>query len=515
MWPRDWLAYRTQVSPQKIALILGDKQWRYTELNQLTDAVCQQLQADGVEAGQHVAVLMHNNLAYVCLIHAAARLGAVLVPLNTRLTSSELVWQLQQADATTLAVDETFAQTGEELKEKAHCNLFMINNQLAIEETPVPFTIHHSPFTIHHSLQAIVFTSGTTGQPKGAMISFDNHFHSAMASAYRLGLQTNDRWLSVLPLYHVGGLAVIFRSCLYGTAVILHDRFHLDTINHSLDNDQPTLISVVPTMLYRLLNSRAQWPASLRLILLGGAAAPPELVEKANQLSMVNADPLTIDNRQLTINNSPPLIATTYGLTEASSQVATQTPAETAKKPGSVGKPLLFTTIDIVDENGRSLSPGDYGEVVVSGPTVMQEYYNDPQATAKAMQNGRLHTGDIGYLDEDGDLWLVQRRSDMIVTGGENVYPAEVEEVLRGHTAVANVCVVGISDAEWGQQVTAMVQLHPEQTLMEKELLAFSRKLLAGYKQPRHIRFVTQLPLTASGKIHRKVVVEQMQKKEK
>jgi O-succinylbenzoic acid--CoA ligase len=274
-------------------------------------------------------------------------------------------------------------------------------------------------------------------------------------------------------------------------------------------------------MLYRLLQSRTNWPESLRLILLGGAAAAPELVEEGNKLSIVNDQlpivneekPLTIDDWQLTIDNSPPLISTTYGLTEAASQVATQTPKSTSKKPGSVGKPLMFTQIDIVDENGKSLPQGALGEIVVSGPTVMQGYYNNPEATAKVLQNGRLHTGDIGYLDADGDLWLVQRRSDIIVSGGENVYPAEVEQVLQGNTAVSAACVVGIPDPEWGQKVVAMVQLEQEEAISEDELLAFSRERLAGYKQPRHIRFVKQLPLTASGKIHRKAVQDQMQRK--
>ncbi|MCP5095529.1 MAG: o-succinylbenzoate--CoA ligase [Chloroflexi bacterium] len=508
----DWLAERTAVSPHTTALIIGEQQWTYRELNTAVSAHATHLHNNGIQPGSHLALLMPNSFATVCLIHAAARLGVVLVPLNTRLTTTELAWQLQQADATTLVVDESFTKIGSELKEKANCQLLIANRQLSIGREPSSFTIHHSPFTIHHSLQAIVFTSGTTGQPKGAMVTFDNHFASAMASAYRLGLQENDRWLSVLPLYHVGGLAVIFRSCLYGTAVILHPRFHLDTINYSLNTYQPTLISLVPTMLYRLLNTRTHWPQSLRLILLGGAAASPELVERANNLTINPSTSSGQANSQFTIH--PSLVATTYGLTEAASQVATQTPANTIKKPGSVGKPLLFITIAIVDENGRCLPNGTYGEIVVSGPTIMQGYYNNPQATEKAIRNGRLHTGDIGYLDEDGDLWLVQRRSDIIVTGGENVYPAEVENVLRGHTAVANACVVGIPDPEWGQQVTAMIQLHLNHSLTAEELLTFSRDLLAGYKQPRQIRFVNQLPLTASGKIRRKAVTEEMQKRE-
>ncbi|KAA3664990.1 MAG: 2-succinylbenzoate--CoA ligase [Chloroflexi bacterium] len=522
----DWLAERTAVSPKSIALIISDQQWTYTELNTAVSVTTTHLHKNGIQPGTHLAILMPNSFTTVCLIHAAARLGAVLIPLNIRLTAAELAWQIQQADATTLVVDKTFAEMGKELEKEAKCQLLMVNSQLSMGETPSSLTVDNWQLTINNSppsLQAIVFTSGTTGHPKGAMITFDNHFTSAMASAYRLGLDVKDRWLSVLPLYHVGGLAVIFRSCLYGTAVILHPRFHLDTINHSLDRDQPTLISLVPTMLYRLLNTRTNWPAGLRLILLGGAAATPELVEAANKiprklpivkdrLSIANVESLTIDNRQLTIDNSPPpLLATTYGLTEAASQVTTQTPKSTAHKPGSVGKPLLFTKVEIVDENGRLLPQGEYGEIVVSGPTVMRGYYNNPEATAQVLRNGRLHTGDIGYLDEDGDLWLVQRRSDIIISGGENVYPKQVEQVLEENTAVSAACVVGIPDPEWGQKVVAMVQRMPKKQISEKELIAFSREQLAGYKQPRHIHFVDKLPLTASGKIHRKAVADRLQ----
>ncbi len=519
----DWLAERTAVSPKASSLIIGEQQWTYRELDTAVSTTAAFLYNNGIRSGAHLAILMPNSFATVCLIHAAARLGAVLIPLNTRLTAAELSWQLNQADATTLVVDKTFVEIGRKAGKLVNCELLMVNGYL---EDKTSLTINNQQSTINNSLQAIVFTSGTTGRPKGAMITFDNHFAGAMASAYRLGLDVNDRWLSVLPLYHVGGLAVIFRSCLYGTAVLLHSRFHLDTINHSLDHDQPTLISLVPTMLYRLLNTRTHWPASLRLILLGGAAAAPELVEAANTLTKnkkqktknrkrraESGEQFTIHNSQFTIHYSP-LVATTYGLTEAASQVATQTPTDTAQKPGSVGKPLLFTKVDIVDENGRSLPPGDYGEIVVSGPTIMQGYYNNPEATEQALRNGRLHTGDIGYLDEDGDLWLVQRRSDIIVTGGENVYPAEVEKALEENTAVSAACVVGIPDPEWGQKVVAMVQRLPNKQISEQALLAFSRERLAGYKQPRHIHFVDQLPLTASGKIHRKAVAEQMQKRE-
>ncbi|MCP4422962.1 MAG: AMP-binding protein [Chloroflexi bacterium] len=505
---KDWLAERAAVAPQKLALIIGVDSWTYGELDTAVSHLAAHLDQQGIQPGQFVAALLPNSLEYVCLIHALARIGAALVPLNTRLTTTELQWQAEHVGAKWLVYDKTH-------QEKAEKWLIINGQRLMINESwfqPAPLTIHNSQFTINHC-QAVVFTSGTSGKPKGAMITFANHFWSATASSYRLGVQSDDRWLSVLPLYHVGGLAAVWRSCLYGTAVILHNRFDLETINRSLDNDAATLISLVPTMLHRLLQTRDHWPPSLRLILLGGAAAQPELIEKANSLPKptVNEPPLNIHHSPFTIKHSPPLVATTYGLTEAASQVATMPPEEAARKPGSVGKPLMFTSIKIVDKHGNEQPPNQIGEIVVTGPTVMAGYF-DPQTSdfLKKSDVSSLHTGDMGYLDEDGDLWIVQRRSDLIVSGGENVYPSEVEEALRGHTAVSQTCVVGVPHPEWGQQVAAMIQLKPGQSVTESELLAFSREQLAGYKTPRLMRFVEALPQTASGKIARRKVVELM-----
>src|SRR5690606_31876585 len=212
------------------------------------------------------------------------------------------------------------------------------------------------------AVQAIVFTSGTTGQPKGAMLTYGNHFWSAMASAYRIGVLPGDRWLSILPLYHVGGLAVLFRSCLYGTAAVLQEGFEVEAVNRSLDEEAITLASLVPTMLYRLLPARSSWPDTLRLVLLGGAAASPELVAQAAAAGVP--------------------VATTYGLTEASSQVATMLPEEVRRKPGSAGRPLLFNQVRIVDDSGAPLPAGEVGEIAVRGPAVMAGYYGEPEATA-------------------------------------------------------------------------------------------------------------------------------------
>jgi O-succinylbenzoic acid--CoA ligase len=237
-------------------------------------------------------------------------------------------------------------------------------------------------------------------------------------------------------------------------------------------------------MLFRLLEAGLR-TTDLRLALLGGAAASPNLIQRALDAGVP--------------------IAPTYGLTEAASQVATQRPMETVRKSGSVGKSLLFTTVSIWGDDGQ-LPTGTPGEIVVNGPTVMRGYFNDQEATACALRPEGLRTGDIGYVDEAGDLWLVDRRVDLIVSGGENVYPAEVERVLQQHPGVAAVCVVGVPHPEWGQQVTALVVPHESGTVSTADLLNFSHSRLAGYKQPRRIEFASHLPLTDSGKIHRREV---------
>ncbi len=500
----DWLKQRTAVSPNTPALIINAHTWTYAELDELVEQTAVFLHNNNIRPDDHVAALLPNGLEYVCLVHALARLGAVLVPLNGRLTPIELQWQIDHIGCKAV--------------------VRMDNGELIIDNEEhsslhAPFSIFNFQFSINN-VQAVVFTSGTSGKPKGAMITFANHFWSATASAYRLGVSPDDRWLSVLPLYHVGGLAVLFRSCLYGTAVILHTRFHLPTINASLDNDNPTLISLVPTMLLRLLDSRQNWPSSLRLILLGGAASPPDRIKKANALPRQHPN----NNSLFPIHYSLfPLVAPTYGLTEATSQVATMPPNEAAQKPGCVGKPLMFTSIKIVGEDGEELPPNQIGEIIVTGPTVMAGYWGKeierleigdneipPSPPLPRSPAPPLRTGDLGYLDNDGDLWIVQRRTDLIVTGGENVYPSEVEKVLRGQTAVYAACVVGIDSPEWGQTVAAMVQLHPNATVTEAELLTYCRQQLAGYKLPRHIQFVNALPQTASGKIARHDVKEQL-----
>jgi O-succinylbenzoic acid--CoA ligase len=471
----DWLAAQGRANPDGLALIFGEQSWTYAALDREVNGWCGRMAALGLSPGARVAVLLPNGPEYVFLIHALVRLGLVLAPLNMRLSNGELGAQfdLLQLDCLIGAEWGRLASF-----EAAGRRVLTLENLQALPAklfTPVPFDLSRP--------QGLLFTSGTTGAPKAARLTFANHFWSALASASRLGMLPDDRWLSCLPLYHVGGLAVLFRSCLFGSAVELHPNFDIPAIARS---GRYTLISLVPTMLYRLLEAGAFFPARLRLILLGGAAASDELLAEVVRLNLP--------------------VALTYGLTEAASQAATMPPAGVRQKPGSVGKPLLYLSARILGPEGQELPPGEPGEIALSGPTVMEGYEGDPEATRRTLQGGWLLTGDIGCLDEDGDLWVLQRRSDLIVSGGENVYPAEVESALRKHPAVAEACVVGIPDREWGQRVAAAVVLRGEQEVSAEELLTFTRRHLAGYKQPRLILPVEKLPQTASGKMERKQV---------
>lgn len=481
----DWLRARARATPDRTAILLDDQLWSYDELDRLVDRLCGKLRQLGVQPSDHVALRLPNSLSFVVAVHAAARLGAVLVPLNLRLTSGELAHQLDKANCRWLLGQ---LPAGADVAALTVIPLPACSGDLldwlpdAVPNAPAP----HS-YALD-SVQAVVFTSGTTGFPKGAMLTFANHLWSALGSAFRLGSLPDDRWLVCLPLYHVGGLSILFRSCLYGTTAVIQSGFNPHDVDRALREQQISLVSLVPTMLQRLLAGRDQieWP-SLRLILLGGAAASDADLARAARFDL-------------------PIVAT-YGLTECASQVATQDVARTATGTGSAGRPLLFTTVEIETESGGPASADEPGEIIVSGPTVMAGYYGDAAATQAVLRHGRLLTGDIGYIDGDGDLWVLGRRTDLIVSGGENVYPAEVERVLRAHEAVDEATVVGLPDAEWGQLVAAMIVPRPGVALDRTVLERHIRTQIAGYKVPRVWHFAPELPFTASGKVHREQVV--------
>ena len=475
----NWLTARAKATPNKVALIAGEYQWTFAEMQTCVDEMVQKLSHLGK---QPIAVYMPNCPEMVFVLFALQRLGIISIPINTRLSASEIDQQVKNIGC------QVFLYSSELMPPQAvldsgDCDCYAVD-MLIPQNVP---TEQFNELSLDDTL-TIIHTSGTSGTPKGAMLTNGNFYHSAMSSAYRLGVLPDDRWFCAIPLYHVGGLSILFRSVLYGTAVDLVDQFDVVKINHKLTHEPVTLVSLVPTMLHRLLEVKSKaWNPKFRLVLLGGAAATPELIQRGEEAHIP--------------------VATTYGLTEACSQVATAMPDLVKQKIGTVGKPLLFTEFRIVNESGDDVAQGEYGDVLVKSPTVMKGYFNQVEANQKILNGGWLHTGDIGKLDEEGDLWIVQRRSDLILSGGENVYPSEVEAVLRQHPSIKDVAVIGVDVEEWGQVVGAMIVLKDGQSLTTEEIQQFSRQHLAGYKIPRRVLFRETLPQTASGKVQRRKVV--------
>ena len=490
----DWLHHRATSTPRRCALVARGRTWTFADLDDDASRWARRLGTLGVRAGDRVATLLHNGAAPAILVHALLRLGATLVPLNTRLSDPELAWQLGDTAPKLLLVDGRTAPAAARVR-REHPVLRVVSADAGgatllgeppletREETDVALQLAHE----HDDLLAIIYTSGTTGRPKGAMLTVGNFWWSAMGSALNLGVLPNDRWLACMPLFHVGGLSILLRAAIYGITAEVHDGFDERLVNDAIDNEGVTIVSVVATMLQRMLAERGGrgYPATLRCVLLGGGPAPRALLERCAAQSIP--------------------VMQTYGLTETASQVATLVPDDALRKLGSAGRPLYPSEVRIAPRDGGASSDGT-GEILVRGPTVMAGYAGRPEESARTIVDGWLHTGDVGRLDDEGFLYVLDRRDDLIISGGENVYPAEVESALLAHPSVVEAGVVGAPDEQWGQRVVAVVRLaegaapHPS----VDELRDHCRMQLASYKVPSEVRVVGEpLPRTASGKLKR------------
>jgi O-succinylbenzoic acid--CoA ligase len=466
----DWVASRGSSNPDRIALAADGRTWTFAQLDADVTKLARQLASFGVTRGGRIATLLHNCAAAAILPHALLRLGATLVPLNVRLSQAEIEWQLADASPGLVLLEPRTRS----LVASSKVNIIDVEQLNPADESNVDLSLEHDG----DSVLAIIYTSGTTGQPKGAMLTVANFWWSAIGSALNLGTRDDDRWVACLPLFHVGGLSIVIRSAIYGITAVVQDGFDPAAVNAEIDDNGATIVSVVSVMLERMIERRdgKPYPSTLRCVLLGGGPAPAPLLEKCGELGIP--------------------VVQTYGLTETCSQVATLSPEEAQRRLGSAGKPLYPNAIRIASENSGE------GEILVRGPIVMSGYLNRVDATIKAIVDGWLHTGDIGRIDADGFLYVLDRRDDLIITGGENVYPAEVEAALLRHDAVKEAAVIGIVDEKWGQRIVAVI--FSTTPIDAEALAAHCRAQLASYKVPKEFRFVSvPLPRTASGKIRR------------
>lgn len=487
-WPaQDLLSHRVAATPDRTALIDADRD-RSLTVRELDAAVDRRAAAlAGQEDAPTVALLLDTRPAVAEVAFATMRLGGTLVPLNVRLTESELGDQLDRVDpdvlvcesdteAAAVAVTDVSVRSVDE-PARTGVDPLVPTGDRAVE----PATVHPDDD------QLVLFTSGTTGEPKGVRLTAGNLVASATASAFRLGVDPADRWLCCLPTYHMGGFAPLVRSVLYGTTVVVQREFEPAATADALVEYGVTGLSLVPTLLDRLLDEGWEPPEQLGTVLLGGAPASQALLDRCEAADVP--------------------VYPTYGTTETASGIATATPAQAFANEGTVGQPHVNMDVTIVDGDGIPCDAGQEGEIVVDGPAVTPGYL-DPATTAEAFGEYGLHTGDVGYRDSEGRLWITGRADDRIVTGGETVDPAAVTAVLREHPDVQAAAVVGVADPEWGERVAALVVPETDVDLDAAAVEAHCREELAGFKLPRTIAFADRLPRTASGTVDRERVRE-------
>jgi O-succinylbenzoic acid--CoA ligase len=436
----DWLAQRSQSCPDRTALVADGAEMTYAELEAEATWVARRLAAHGVRRGSTAALTMHPRREQVVLVHALMKVGAKLLPLSPRLTTVERT-AIVAAEEPIVDLDDP--------------------GELTQTEADLPLLGEHDM----DEVCARVLTSGSSGTPRPVGLTYGNFLWSAVGSAFNIGVEPEDRWLCCVPLSHISGLGIVMRSVIYGTTAVLHDGFDVDRAGAALESDGITVVSLVATMLTRLLEAGADLSGP-RAILVGGGPVPEEPLEAAIAKGAT--------------------VVQTYGLTETCSQVTTLAPADARRKLGSAGRPLLTTHLRIED-----------GEILVQGPTV---------APGRADADGWLHTGDLGHIDEEGFLYVRDRMDDLIVSGGENVVPAEVEEVLLRHPEVADAAVVGREDPEWQQAVTAVVVLESGSAVTPDDLRRHCAGSLAGFKVPKRVELASALPRTPSGKLMRRAL---------
>lgn len=441
-------------------------------LRRVQAAACH-LEDLGIGPGDVVALNLTNRLEFVVLLFAAWRVGAVITPVNPSLTDVEVLRQLDDSGARLLVVEDGTTATG-------HVATLAVGD--LYDEAGEP---SRQPHVAPSALALLIYTSGTTGVPKGVMLDHANL--DAMAGMGREALQVglHDRCLLILPLFHVNGIVVsVLMPLLAGGSVVIADRFNPHTFFDVVEWHRPTFFSGVPT----IFNMLAALPpevrpdtSSVRYAVCGAAPAPADLLAR-------------FESRY-----GFPLIEG-YGLSEATCGSAIN-PVAGPRRAGSVGVAFPGQEVRIVDGTGRRLAAGEDGEVVVRGPNVMRGYLGRPEETAEVIVDGWLHTGDVGHLDEDGYLTLVGRSKDMIIRGGENIYPKEIEDVLAAEPSVLEVAVIGVPDEKWGERVVAYVQPRPGETVDPASLRARSVQSLGGFKCPTETVMVDDMPKNAVGKI--------------
>lgn len=497
MYIGDYLARRELYSPDKLAFIDVGKspEWRLTfrEANRRANQLANWFKAQGVGKGDRVAILARDGYEHLDTFFACSKLGAIHTALNWRLNWHELLEIFQYSTPKILIFSDDFKANVSELT--AHHPLSTVH----LDGNGLPNSLHFEttlqaspdpPVTCEsleaEDIAALIFTGGTTGLPKAAEVSHRMIAWNTLNTVIH-DVTHNDVYLNVFPMFHTGGLFVYtLPQVIFGGTTILIRQFDPAQVLALLEREKVTIFAAVPTM-YQILTTAPNWDevnlSSLRFCTSGGAPLPVPLVEKYTA------------EKGLRFKQG-------FGMTEFGPGIFALAPEDAIRKAGSIGRPNFFVDAQIVDDENNFLGAGQEGELILKGPSYCSGYFNNPEATAAAVDGrGYFHTGDVAHFDAEGYFFIVDRKKDMFISGGENVYPAEIEKVLYQHPAVHMCALIGLPDAKWGEVGKACVVLKPGQTITEDELLKFMTERLAKYKIPKSVVFMDALPISAAGKI--------------
>ncbi len=496
--------------PQRTAIISQEGRWTYQAFNERTNRLAGALLKAGLTKGDRIAVLFYNSSYFVEAYFAAVKIGLVVTPINFRFTGCEIAYVLNDAQPLLLLYGPEFEKTLRAVRDQLESVQHFVSphgtgTSLAVDYEDflaggqADIAIPASEVSENDPCQ-LMYTSGTTGKPKGVTLTHRNVLWNLFNTIWAREDKSGERAVIVGPLYHTAALNnhLTIQIALGGTSIIIR-KFEPESLLQTIEREKATIVSGAPALYNMLL----QHP--------GAARYDTRSITKCTSGS--DKLPMEIKKRLLKFFPNIKGVYDVYGLTEASPGITILNAADSLRKDGSVGKILPFVDARIVDADHIRLPPGEVGELICRGPNVMQGYHNNPQATAESLQNGWLFTGDLARMDDEGFLYIVDRKKEMIVSGGENIYPREVEEVIIRHPSVADVAVIGIPHPKWGETVKAFVVPRQGQEIDEKEVIEFCKTYLASYKKPTIVAFVPEIPRNPSGKALKRLLKEKDQLK--
>lgn len=488
-WNLDWLENRAKITPEGEAVVDAEQNlnWSYYDLNQRARSLANWLLQKGVQKGDRIALLSPNDISYFDFLFACGKIGAIFVPLNWRLSKKEISYILSDCMPKLMGVhsDAEHLIEGNPIDETKKFYIDKDEYETIIKN----FKFRECDISINEEDPiAMIYTGGTTGKPKGVVLSHRAILWNGINTVISWNLTNCDTTVTFLPMFHTGGLnALSIPILMAGGKVVIAKDFTPEKAAFYLNQYLCTIVLFVPTMYHMLVKTeefkKSGFP-SVKMFLSGGAPCPLEIYEKFKTKGLAFKEG--------------------YGLTEAGPNNFYISPEDAEKKRGSVGKPMVFNTVKIIDDKGKERKPGEVGELLIKGKHTFSSYWHNDEATSQALREGWLYTGDLAKKDDDGFFYIVGRKKEMIITGGENVYPLEVEQWISSHPEVNEVAVVGFPDEKWGELVTAFVSLHSPAGLSEEELQRYCRLSLGAYKVPKKIIFLDELPKTHVGKIDKK-----------